>query len=236
LKKVFLLAFIMTLLFVGAAHASVVRLQVNGEYIKTDVPPQIINGRVMVPARYVSESLLATVNYNESTNTVIIEWPDMIKAGIGLINTMNENVAFRNEVMAVYNKYYGEQSTTSTEQSEHDNQQSLEGTIKGPLLLFADNKDKTYLGKLTTNSSDTDSIFNDYGTYGSKYNQNSIWNDYGTFGGKFSAYSPFNEFSATPPLIVDSNGNIVGRLTVNKFVQGAISPYTITGVLKDMGQ
>lgn len=102
------------------------------------------------------------------------------------------------------------------------------------LILIADDDKKTYLGRLTTNKFDSESIYNDFGTYGSKFSSNSIWNEFGSFGGKFSSYSPFNEFTSTPPLIVDGNGNIFGRLTVNKFVTGAISPYIIYNVLKEL--
>jgi len=93
------------------------------------------------------------------------------------------------------------------------------------LYLFAE--DGTYLGKLTTNEFDSDSIFNEYGTYGSKYSSKSIWNEYGTYGSKYSSQSAFNDYTFTPPYIVTSDGTIYGRLTTNKFISGAISPYSI---------
>lgn len=109
------------------------------------------------------------------------------------------------------------------------------GSIKGPLILIADNNDKTYLGKLTTNKFDSDSIFNEFGTYGSNFSIYSIWNEFGTYGSKFSIYSPFNQFSTTPPLMIDGNGNVLGRLSINSFVIGAISPYEIYIVLENLG-
>lgn len=45
---------------------------VNGEPKNLDVPAQIINGRTMVPARFVAESLGANVQWNDSTQTVHI--------------------------------------------------------------------------------------------------------------------------------------------------------------------
>jgi hypothetical protein len=42
--------------------------------------------------------------------------------------------------------------------------------------------DGTYLGLITTSKYHSDSIINDYGTYGSKYNSTSIRNTYGTYG------------------------------------------------------
>ena len=57
-----------------------------------------------------------------------------------------------------------------------------------------------------TNEFDSDSIYNSYGEYGSKFRTNSIWNDFGTYGSKFSSDSAFNKYTSTPPVIVDNNG------------------------------
>ena len=45
---------------------------VNDEEKTLDVPPQIVNGRTLVPARAVAESFNATVDWFEAMNTVII--------------------------------------------------------------------------------------------------------------------------------------------------------------------
>ncbi len=45
---------------------------VNGVPISLDVPPQIINGRTMVPIRFVSENLGAEVGWESNTKTVTI--------------------------------------------------------------------------------------------------------------------------------------------------------------------
>jgi len=45
---------------------------VNGVPVSLDVPPQIINGRTMVPIRFVSENLGAEVNWDSNTKTVTI--------------------------------------------------------------------------------------------------------------------------------------------------------------------
>jgi len=117
--------------------------------------------------------------------------------------------------------------------------------------LYLVAEDGTYLGKLTTNKFDSDSIFNEYGTYGSKYSSKSIWNEYGTYGSKYSSksiwneygtygskyssQSAFNDYTFTPPYIVTSDGTIYGRLTTNKFISGAISPYSIYAILLELG-
>lgn len=52
---------------IGKTQASV-----NGKIIKLDVPPQTINGRTMVPARFVSEILGAKVQWDTKKNIVTI--------------------------------------------------------------------------------------------------------------------------------------------------------------------
>ena len=88
--------------------------------------------------------------------------------------------------------------------------------------IIADDEDHTYLGQIDVEFS-SDSIFNEYGTHGSKYSSQSIQNEYGRFGGEYSVHSAFNKYSSTPPLIV-KDGRVIGRLTVNKYVAGAIDP------------
>lgn len=52
-----------------------IKLWINGKYIDCDVPPQSINGRVLVPARYVAEALGAQVGWDAGAQTVSI-WTD----------------------------------------------------------------------------------------------------------------------------------------------------------------
>jgi hypothetical protein len=62
---------------------------------------------------------------------------------------------------------------------------------------------------------DRDSVFNEYGIYGSKY-QNTIWNESQQYGNKYADFSISNPSASHPPVIVDSGKNIVGYLTSNK--------------------
>jgi len=61
LKKslmLFISAILMVSFFTIIAFAnSTIKLIVNGSEIKPDVPPQIINGRTMVPIKWVAETL-----------------------------------------------------------------------------------------------------------------------------------------------------------------------------------
>lgn len=52
--------------------ADTIKIIVNGKEINSDIPPQIINGRTMVPVRFVAEALQANVEWDENTKTVKI--------------------------------------------------------------------------------------------------------------------------------------------------------------------
>ncbi|MEK3674657.1 stalk domain-containing protein [Paenibacillus sp. FSL R10-2771] len=114
---------------------------------------------------------------------------------------------------------------TSTNGSTASNNQTSNVQKTYPSLYSNDLK--VYLGKLTTDKYDKDSIYNEYGTYGSKYQTKSIWNEYGTYGSKFSSESAFNELASTPPAIV-YNGEIFGHLTTNSTISDGVN---IAGLL-----
>lgn len=86
------------------------------------------------------------------------------------------------------------------------------------LLIYGGSDHDVFLGKLNADCYDSESIWNEYGTYGSKYSSKSIWNEYGTYGSEYSSYSPWNEYASTPPVVVDSRGNFYGYLTANEFI------------------
>jgi hypothetical protein len=131
--------------------------------------------------------------------------------------------------------YYSFETIMKNELPKYQNEDPQVGLQPtGEILLFAQDNKNTYLGKLTTDTYDSESIFNEYGTYGSKYSTNSIWNEYGNFGSKYSTYSAFNPYTSTPPMIVQ-DGEIIGYLTVNKYVTNAISPYDIYDILVELG-
>lgn len=101
--------------------------------------------------------------------------------------------------------------------------------VKGAVLIAQDDKN-TFLGNIT-NSYDSNSIFNEYGTYGSEYNSSSIWNQYATFGSEYSAYSPHNSFTSTPPMII-KNKKIIGYLSANKSIRSSITPNLLKALCK----
>lgn len=82
------------------------------------------------------------------------------------------------------------------------------------MTIYAD--DGTYLGTVSTDRYSSDSIMNEYGTYGSQYGSQSIMNQYGTYGGAYAAQSPFNKYSSTPPILYSGSTGIA-YLTTNTF-------------------
>lgn len=107
-------------------------------------------------------------------------------------------------------------------------------TTNFEITLYGQDKEKTYLGKITSNIYDSDSIFNTYGTYGSKFSDKSIYNEFGTFGSKFSIYSPFNKFAANPPIVYLGN-EVLGYLTINETIADAITPINLLEIIKELG-
>ncbi|WP_051188317.1 copper amine oxidase N-terminal domain-containing protein [Brevibacillus thermoruber] len=59
-----------------AKNTDTITLIVNGNKVETDVAPQIINGRVMVPVRAVSEAMGAEVAWDSEQKSVIVRRPE----------------------------------------------------------------------------------------------------------------------------------------------------------------
>jgi len=62
-----------SVLISGFSYATThVKLVVDGKEVQSDVPPQVIDGRTLVPARFLAEALGAKVEWDESQKTVIV--------------------------------------------------------------------------------------------------------------------------------------------------------------------
>lgn len=60
-------------IFSLAYAGSPIKLILNGKELKSDVPPQNVNSRVLVPIRVISEAFGAKVSWDSKNNAVIIE-------------------------------------------------------------------------------------------------------------------------------------------------------------------
>jgi hypothetical protein len=62
-----------TVLLAGAVHAQdAIKIVVNGQEVTSDVPPQIVDGRTLVPLRTVADALGAQVDWDAASNSVIV--------------------------------------------------------------------------------------------------------------------------------------------------------------------
>ncbi len=98
-------------------------------------------------------------------------------------------------------------------------------------VIIAQDSNNTFLGKVT-NKFDSQSIFNEFGTYGNEFSSKSIWNEFSTFGNEFNSNSPFNAFSSSPPMLI-KNRKILGYLSANKSIKASISPNLLKALCKD---
>lgn len=108
-------------------------------------------------------------------------------------------------------------------------------TANYPLYLYS-NDGRTFLGKLTTNKYDNESISYKYGDYGSKYSNTSIFYQYGDYGSKYSSESAFNSYASEPPIIVDSDGDFIAYLTENKYKTPGVTYVKLLRILEKYGQ
>ncbi|MEK8131404.1 copper amine oxidase N-terminal domain-containing protein [Paenibacillus filicis] len=116
----------------------------------------------------------------------------------------------------------------STGQAQSQNQNK-----KANVTLYS-NDGKVYLGKLTADTTDPDSIYNEFGSYGGTFSAKSIFNEFGDYGSEFSDKSAFNKFATHPPIVV-LNGSIMGYLTINSTLKDAINPQGLREFLEDQG-
>lgn len=101
--------------------------------------------------------------------------------------------------------------------------------LDGMAIIVAD--DGQYLGKISSNTIDSDSIMNSVGRYGSEVSSTSIFNEVGRYGGKISSMSPFNDITSRPPRIFVGEG-FIAYLTTNSLKTPRVDPYALIGYLK----
>jgi hypothetical protein len=107
----------------------------------------------------------------------------------------------------------------------------IERAEQGQSFLVAN--DGQFLGKLSLNQYDSESISNVYGSYGSPYSSTSIKNRFSQYGSIYSSLSPFNQYTSTPPTIY-LKGKKIGYLTKNRYKTGnLIDPDILSQWLKD---
>ena len=106
-------------------------------------------------------------------------------------------------------------------------------SLHSEILLYGRNNHDKFLGCLDCNWSDSDSICNKFGKYGSQFSDDSIFNEFGVYGNRFNSSSPWNKYSSSDlvPIAVYRQGEFYGFFTINRFRTDAIN---ITRQLKDI--
>lgn len=94
---------------------------------------------------------------------------------------------------------------------------ALRSGVAGKLLLFGGPNHDTYLGCLNCSEYSSESVLNEFSSYGSEFSSTSIHNSVSQYGSEFSNYSACSTYASDPPVIVDEQGNYYGRLTVNPY-------------------
>lgn len=136
--------------------------------------------------------------------------------------------------LIIYNSYNDQYCTVPiTIKSDNSIYDKL-SSATFPLLLFAN--DGTFLGELTTDEYDSDSISNEYGTHGSKYSDESIFNEYGKYGSDYSSESAFYKYATSPPIVLDSKGNFIAYLTANTSIKDGITFVKLIAYLYEFDQ
>ena len=74
-----------------------------------------------------------------------------------------------------------------------------------------------FLGCFSCNQFASESVFNQFGQYGSRFSQTSVWNHFSSYGSRFSGDSACNQFASNPPIILNTVTNRYTELTVNQF-------------------
>lgn len=88
---------------------------------------------------------------------------------------------------------------------------------------FIQAQDGMFLGKLTPNTFDSESIFNKFGSYGNKFSQTTFLNKYSPYGQQFSHLSAYNSMANSPPQIF-VKGRFWGYLTKNTRLTPRVDP------------
>lgn len=130
-----------------------------------------------------------------------------------IINHTFSSIGSYNVELTVTDNEGATDSTTKTITVTETNFNNLD-YLEGAIIIANDNE---YLGKISKSQFDSDSINNQFGTYGSQFSAYSIFNNFGTYGSEFSSLSPFNKFTSTPPKIYKENV-FIAYLTVNTFM------------------
>ncbi len=94
-------------------------------------------------------------------------------------------------------------------------------------------QDGTFLGRLTADRHDTESIWNPLGKHGSPYSEVSIFDPTGRFGGPSSDESPWGPSATRPPMIKFGEEQLL-HLTANPQIKPGLTVEALVALMKKM--
>lgn len=92
-----------------------------------------------------------------------------------------------------------------------------------PMIFGGQNRD-IYLGNISSNQADADSIYNRQGKYGDPKSLLSISNKKNAYGGVASELSACDPHAINPPILVDKYNMVLGDFTLNPERNSALTP------------
>ncbi|MCE5241546.1 hypothetical protein LLH23_24035 [bacterium] len=92
--------------------------------------------------------------------------------------------------------------------------------VLGAVIIGADD---TFLGVISRDTDDPESITNREGRWGSRWSDECIWNPEGSWGSRYAPDSPWNPYATRPPRVFDDH-YFIGYLTTNTDLHPRIDP------------
>jgi len=94
------------------------------------------------------------------------------------------------------------------------------------LVLIPPTVNAEYLGNLSANEFDPNSVANPFGA-GNLFSPNSVTNEFGRYGSPYSNQSATNPYASEAPRLYDQQGNYRGKLSTNPYdPDSASNPYS----------
>jgi len=105
---------------IAFADLSQIKLTINGNQIQSDVSPQMIDGRVFVPVRLVSENLGAKVDWDAENNSVIINSRNNVNSNVNINNDISANTQGSSERIVSQSTQEIQQTKIQKNNSEYE--------------------------------------------------------------------------------------------------------------------
>lgn len=248
-KKIVIISSFALLMFFGGVAAAatlygnyfgnpIVKVYVDGKELTGDAPSFKLDqtGLPYVPMKAVTEALGGKFVWDDANQSAYLYTPQLLanyQSGATYPTTYPTNSTYptyppypNNTQYPAYPSYPGYTPPSYTPQTPvYPVYQQTASVLK----LYS-NDGRVYLGKLTSNTKDSESIYYGSGVYGSTTSATSIFNDGTIYGSKYSSESVFNPNASYPPIVV-RDGAIVGHLTTNTSISDGISPSSLKTIL-----